>query len=125
MNVYSPGDTLGVHRDVAEVSRRELVSLSLGCEALFLAGLEGRGDVVVRVLSGDFVVMGSEARWAWHGLPRVLGGTCPGKLGEWPAGDDEEARFEDWTGWMKNRRVNLSVRQVADSRRSSVEDSSV
>ncbi|KAG0637827.1 hypothetical protein HOY80DRAFT_923704 [Tuber brumale] len=79
--------------------------VSLGCEALFIAGVgEGEG-VVVRVRSGDVIVMSGEARWAWHSVPTIAGGTCPDWLQEWP----EERR-----GWMRGKRVNLNVRQMWD-----------
>ena len=39
VNVYSPGDVLSMHRDVAEESDRGLVSVSLGCDALFCVAL--------------------------------------------------------------------------------------
>ncbi|KAF2196483.1 hypothetical protein GQ43DRAFT_405049, partial [Delitschia confertaspora ATCC 74209] len=38
VNLYSPGDTLSLHRDVAESCGRGLVSVSLGCEAVFVIG---------------------------------------------------------------------------------------
>lgn len=36
LNFYSPGDTLSLHRDVSEYCDRGLISLSIGCDALFL-----------------------------------------------------------------------------------------
>lgn len=35
VNFYSPGDTMMMHRDVSEKSDKGLVSLSIGCDALF------------------------------------------------------------------------------------------
>ncbi|KAH0551122.1 hypothetical protein GP486_007535 [Trichoglossum hirsutum] len=40
VNLYSPGDTLSVHRDVSEECDRGLVSISLGCDCIFIVGLE-------------------------------------------------------------------------------------
>jgi len=105
VNIYSPGDTLAPHRDISESSSAPLVSVSLGCEALFVAGVGDEEGVVVRVRSGDAIVMSGEARWAWHSVPTIAGGTCPEWLQEWP----EERR-----GWMKGKRVNLNVRQMWD-----------
>ncbi|CAZ81386.1 unnamed protein product [Tuber melanosporum] len=112
--------TLGGQYDWSKLSRcdieKPLVShrgihwrligiVSLGCEALFIAGVgEGEG-VVIRVRSGDAIVMSGEARWAWHSVPTIASGTCPDWLQEWP----EERR-----GWMKGKRVNLNVRQMWD-----------
>ena len=36
LNLYSPGDTLSLHRDVAETSATGLISVSLGCDAIFV-----------------------------------------------------------------------------------------
>ena len=126
VNLYSPGDRLSLHRDVSEASRADLVSVSFGCDALFVAGVEAPGRAgacacaVVRLRSGDAVVMGGAARYAWHGVPRVLPGTCPEGLASWPAQDlpkpspCEDAQFEPWQGWMAEKRVNLNVRQMYD-----------
>lgn len=121
VNLYAAGDTLSIHRDVSEVCDRGLASISLGCDALFVIGLGESaskeetdtlsGDVqkdgewlVLRLRSGDAVFMDEEARFAWHGVPKVLRDTCPAWLAEWP----------DGTGWMKNKRINLNVRQMQD-----------
>lgn len=35
VNFYTPGDTMMMHRDVSEETDKGLVSLSMGCDALF------------------------------------------------------------------------------------------
>ncbi|KAK5707419.1 hypothetical protein LTR17_020712 [Elasticomyces elasticus] len=146
VNLYSPGDTLSAHRDVSEACAQPLVSISLGCEAIFIAAIEdeaadptapvsGRGgqgklrSAVLRLRSGDAVVMRGEARYAWHGVPRVKAGSCPEFMRDWPAragrggeGGDEgegeggegdgEGRYEGYRGWMAGKRLNLNVRQM-------------
>ncbi|KAJ9667408.1 hypothetical protein H2201_002609 [Coniosporium apollinis] len=132
LNFYAPGDTLSMHRDVAESCGKGLVSISLGCDGIFVIGIEEEGKcrtVVVRLRSGDAVYMTGESRFAWHGVPLIVGGTCPAFLGEWPAtpkGEGEDARagagedggggsedpFERWRGWMAGKRINLNVRQM-------------
>ena len=133
VNIYTPGDTLSVHRDVSEDSDNGLVSISLGCDGIFIAGIESEDDdiknnnsnqpaqLVVRLRSGDAVYMTGQARFAWHGVPQVIPDTCPPWLGEWPAAapdaeprNDGPDRHEAWRGWMKNKRVNLNVRQMRD-----------
>ncbi|KAF2860142.1 hypothetical protein K470DRAFT_217473, partial [Piedraia hortae CBS 480.64] len=109
-NLYSAGDTLALHRDVAEECNAALVSVSVGCEGLFVAGLEGGGDdggAAVRLRSGDVVVMRDEARWAWHGVPKICAGTCPDTVAEWPG-----EGFGGYKGWLRGKRVNLNVRQM-------------
>ncbi|CAK4034985.1 oxidoreductase [Lecanosticta acicola] len=107
VNLYSPGDTLSLHRDVSEECDRPLVSVSLGCDAIFICGLDDERVVALRLRSGDAVLMSGESRYAWHGVPRVLEGSCPEWMVEWP-GD----QHEDWKGWMRGKRINLNVRQM-------------
>lgn len=119
VNLYSPGDTLSLHRDVSEECDRPLVSVSLGCDGVFIIGLE-TGDssgsvehVAVRLRSGDAVVMSGRSRYAWHGVPKVVKETCPEWMRDWPARREEEGNdFEDWKGWMEGKRINLNVRQM-------------
>ncbi|KAF2729444.1 hypothetical protein EJ04DRAFT_588821 [Polyplosphaeria fusca] len=90
VNLYSPGDTLSIHRDVSESSARGLVSISLGCDAVFVIGNAGAGEegiMALRLRSGSAVYMSGESRFAWHGVPQIVAGTCPAYLREWPAGN--------------------------------------
>lgn len=128
VNLYTPGDTLSLHRDVSEHCDRPLVSISLGCDGLFIAGLDacegGEDDtapsLVMRLHSGDAVVMSGSARYAWHGVPQILSGTCPTWMQDWPAqsggADQQESdeTYEHWRGWMAKKRINLNVRQMWD-----------
>lgn len=131
VNLYSPGDTLSVHRDVAESSTTGLVSISLGCDAVFVIGTteraaqseeEGQAQgqeqetdcvLALRLRSGSAVYMSGASRFAWHGVPQIVAGTCPEYLKDWPA-DASDDTFEEWKGWMENKRVNLNVRQMWD-----------
>ncbi|KAL8741671.1 MAG: hypothetical protein Q9190_005745 [Brigantiaea leucoxantha] len=125
VNVYTSGDTLGIHRDVSENSDKGLVSVSLGCDGIFVAGLENPDgsikSVTVRLRSGDAVYMSGRARFAWHRVPQILPGTCPTWLRSWPAAPSTAHpsisatdRFEAWRDWMVSKRVNLNVRQMWD-----------
>lgn len=129
-----------MHRDVAEASATGLISVSLGCDAVFVIGT-GEGSVVFRLRSGSAVYMAGESRFAWHGVPRIVEGSCPGYLAGWPGGEGEgegegeagvgaesEARdaagegeadvdalrFPAWKNWMSHKRINLNVRQMSD-----------
>lgn len=114
-----------MHRDVAETSAHGLVSVSLGCDAVFIIGtacpsasdpaVQEEKTVALRLRSGSAVYMAGESRFAWHGVPQIVRGTCPEYLAEWPAAAGEEgAGFEEWRGWMAGKRVNLNVRQMWD-----------
>jgi alkylated DNA repair protein alkB family protein 1 len=130
VNLYSPGDTLSMHRDVSEESEQGLISLSIGCEAIFIVGLNEPDNIneeknettilspaiAIRLRSGDVVYMSGPSRFAWHGVPKIIAGTCPEWLQDWPASGPEEEKneFEAWRGWMNNKRINLNVRQMYD-----------
>lgn len=123
VNFYSPGDTMMMHRDVSEDANKGLISLSFGCDGIFMiapsgaAGLEpahaqaGKSYLLLRLQSGDAIYMTGESRYAWHGVPKVLQDSCPAHLQDWPARD---GKFEDWRGWMNNKRINLNVRQMSE-----------
>lgn len=123
VNFYTPGDSMMMHRDVSEQIDKGLVSISIGCDAVFMiapndfgksAGSKDRPStekpyLLLRLRSGDAIYMSQESRFAWHGVPKVLKGTCPTFLQDWPA---EDGKFEEWRGWMRNKRINLNVRQM-------------
>jgi alkylated DNA repair protein alkB family protein 1 len=122
--LYSPKDYMPVHRDVSEECERGLASFSLGCDGLFIIARDKnpgeREDnedreqemVVIRVRSGDVVQMGGETRWAWHAMPKIMAGTCPEWLQDWPAKDGTPKEYEKWRGYMRGKRLNISCRQV-------------
>ncbi|KAJ2966973.1 hypothetical protein NQ176_g9893 [Zarea fungicola] len=133
VNFYSPGDTMMMHRDVSEFTDKGLVSLSFGCDGLFMIAPNGDGASVgaererdggkttaadrkeyllLRLRSGDAMYMTQESRFAWHGVPKIVPDTCPEYLENWPARED--GQFSEWKGWMKGKRINLNVRQVRD-----------
>lgn len=115
LNLYSPGDTLSMHRDVSEECDRGLISISIGCEAIFMVANEDATEILpLHVRSGDAILMNGTSRFAWHGVPKVLSGTCPQWLQDWPATGASKMEFEAWKGWMANKRINLNVRQMKE-----------
>lgn len=125
INLYSSGDTLSLHRDVSEECDRGLISLSIGCDCLFLVGLGDSLDrdrilhLTLRLRSGDIVYMTGQSRFAWHSVPLIIPNTCPEPLRTWPASgmdnfthDYAGSEFNHWAGWMASKRVNLNVRQM-------------
>jgi alkylated DNA repair protein alkB family protein 1 len=113
VNLYSPGDTLSLHRDVSEECDQPLASISLGCDGIFVIGLDGAepGEparvATLRLRSGDAVLMSGESRYAWHSVPKILEGTCPAWMQQWPGSE-----WQKWDGWMARKRINLNVRQM-------------
>lgn len=84
-------DRTGGHVDDAELDRsRPLVSISLGCAAVFLCGgpTKAISPQAIWLRSGDVCIFAGPARTYVHGVPRILPDTCPPDLAEvhaWPA----------------------------------------
>ena len=115
VNFYSPGDTLSLHRDVSEEVDRGLVSISIGCDAIFIIGLsdDDGGNSrfhVLRLKSGDALYMSGESRYAWHGVPSIVPNTCPKELENWPG-----SSYPIWKDYMKTKRINLNARQMFEA----------
>ncbi|KAI0792875.1 hypothetical protein C8Q75DRAFT_791959 [Abortiporus biennis] len=110
VNFYQTKDTLMAHVDRSEVcATSPLVSISLGCAAVFLIGGHTRDVEPTPILlrSGDVVIMsGPQCRRVYHGVPRILENTLPSHL---------EEPGEDWdlfAQYLQTTRVNINVRQV-------------
>ena len=104
-----------MHRDVSEECDRGLISISIGCEAIFMVANEDASEILpLHVRSGDAILMNGTSRFAWHGVPKVLSGTCPQWLQDWPATGVNGKIFEAWKGWIANKRINLNIRQMRE-----------
>ena len=69
---------MGLHQDRDErIFEAAVVSLSLGDSAVFRLGGRARRDPTrsFKLHSGDLVILSGEARLAFHGIDRVLGGS--------------------------------------------------
>jgi alkylated DNA repair protein (DNA oxidative demethylase) len=78
VNVYAPTARMGLHQDRDEKDfSAPVLSLSLGDTCLFRVGGTRRSDPTrsLRLASGDVVVLGGEARLAFHGVDRIMPGT--------------------------------------------------
>jgi DNA oxidative demethylase len=74
VNFYSDTAKMGLHQDRDERDfSAPVVSISLGDDCLFRVGGTRRADPTVsfRLSSGDVVVLGGEARLAFHGVDRI------------------------------------------------------
>ncbi|KAI2884702.1 hypothetical protein CBS11852_8586 [Aspergillus niger] len=115
LNVYSAGDHLSPHRDVSEDCDVGLISVSFGCDGLFLISHDdGEHCEIIRLRSGDAVYMDGTSRFAWHAVPKIVPNTCPKWLANWPSSphDGAASQYDAWRGWMSGKRVNLNVRQM-------------
>lgn len=96
INYYGEGARLGMHQDKDEHSFEfPVVSVSLGDDGLFRMGGRARGGKTqsVWVQSGDVIVMGGDARLAYHGVDRI--------------------RFGSSSLLPKGGRINLTLRVVS------------
>jgi len=75
INFYGPNARMGLHQDRDEEDfAAPVISLSLGDTCLFRIGGTRRTDPTrsLRLGSGDALVLGGEARLAFHGVDRIL-----------------------------------------------------
>jgi alkylated DNA repair protein (DNA oxidative demethylase) len=99
INYYAGSARMGLHQDRDEEDfAAPVVSISLGDTCLFRVGGSKRKDPTssTRLSSGDVVVLGGEARLAFHGVDRIYPGTST-LLGDWFPGGG---------------RINLTLRRV-------------
>jgi DNA oxidative demethylase len=78
VNIYGPTARMGLHQDRDEQDfTAPVVSLSLGDTCQFRIGGVKRNDPTrtFRLASGDALVLGGDARLAFHGVDRILPGT--------------------------------------------------
>jgi len=99
VNYYAPGARMGLHQDRDEDDfGAPVVSISLGDTCLFRIGGARRNDPTrsARLSSGDVVVLGGDARLAFHGVDRIYPETST-LLGDW---------------FPEGGRINLTLRRV-------------
>jgi DNA oxidative demethylase len=78
INYYGPSAKMGLHQDRDEADfSAPVVSLSLGDSCLFRVGGMKRGNETrsFRLNSGDVLVLGGDARLAFHGVDRIYSNT--------------------------------------------------
>lgn len=78
INFYTADAKMGMHQDRDETEfEAPVLSISLGDDCLFRVGGPSRKDPTVsfRLGSGDIVVLGGEARLAFHGVDRIYPAT--------------------------------------------------
>jgi alkylated DNA repair protein alkB family protein 1 len=75
VNYYPLNASMGGHLDDAEhAMEKPIVSISLGCSAIFLIGGRDKTTKPMPILlrSGDALVMSGESRFCYHGVPVIV-----------------------------------------------------
>ncbi|GET87388.1 hypothetical protein, conserved [Leishmania tarentolae] len=101
VNYYPVGSMMMCHQDISEKTLEQpLMSLSLGCSAIFLMGTQSREDAPYAFLlkSGDVAAFTGPSRLAFHSTPRILD-DCPVylTLPEDELTDSERRRYREHT----------------------------
>ncbi|CDY34828.1 BnaA09g47540D [Brassica napus] len=114
VNYFGLGDTLGGHLDDMEADwSKPIVSMSLGCKAIFLLGGKSKEDPphAMYLRSGDVVLMAGEARECFHGVPRIFIDEENADIGalESELSHDSGQFFAEY---IKTSRININIRQV-------------
>ncbi|KAJ8759090.1 hypothetical protein K2173_003328 [Erythroxylum novogranatense] len=112
VNYFGLGDTLGGHLDDMEADwSKPIVSMSLGCKAIFLLGGKSREDepFAMFLRSGDIVLMAGEARECFHGVPRIF---TDKENAEIMPLEVHFSREIDFLEYIRSSRININIRQV-------------
>ncbi|XP_062149852.1 alpha-ketoglutarate-dependent dioxygenase alkB isoform X1 [Alnus glutinosa] len=114
VNYFGMADTLGGHLDDMEADwSKPIISLSLGCKAIFLLGGKSREDppLAMFLRSGDIVLMAGEARECFHGVPRIFTDKEHAEINPF----ESQFSVEDdicFLEYIRTSRININIRQV-------------
>ncbi|CAA7037793.1 unnamed protein product [Microthlaspi erraticum] len=114
VNYFGLGDTLGGHLDDMEADwSKPIVSISLGCKAIFLLGGKSKDDPphAMYLRSGDVVLMAGEARECYHGVPRIFTDEENADIGALELELSLESG-DSFAEYIKTSRININIRQV-------------
>ncbi|XP_052205365.1 alpha-ketoglutarate-dependent dioxygenase alkB [Diospyros lotus] len=114
VNYFGLGDTLGGHLDDMEADwSKPIVSMSLGCKAIFLLGGKSRQVLPLAMFlrSGDVVLMAGEARECFHGVPRIFTDEENAEISplERHLSDQNDLALLEY---IRTSRININIRQV-------------
>lgn len=121
INYYHLNSTLSAHQDYSEKNMNApLLSISLGCSAIFLIGKETKSEKPTAMLlrCGDVVIMSSKSRLAFHAVPKIL--PDPNLHNYFEVNHDKidkqfDVKTDEWNdyyNYIKINRININLRQV-------------
>lgn len=112
VNYYNLKSTLGIHSDYSEkVLNEPIVSISFGQSAIFLIGTAVKTDKPVPIFlrSGDIILLSGESRLAYHAVPAIFEDKVEDRF---CISNLENNAWKPYHDYIKNHRINISVRQV-------------
>ncbi|OVA09538.1 Oxoglutarate/iron-dependent dioxygenase [Macleaya cordata] len=114
VNYFGSGDMLGGHLDDMEADwSKPIVSISLGCKAIFLLGGKSRDDLPLAMFlrSGDIVLMAGQARECFHGVPRIFTNKEDAEITPLALqfSNQDDLCFMEY---IRTSRININIRQV-------------
>uniref|UniRef100_A0A0D6R966 Fe2OG dioxygenase domain-containing protein n=1 Tax=Araucaria cunninghamii TaxID=56994 RepID=A0A0D6R966_ARACU len=114
VNYFGSDNMLGGHLDDMEADwSKPIVSISLGCKAIFLLGGESRQDPPISMFlrSGDALLMAGPARQCFHGVPRIF---TDEENSEVPCFRSKFSDLSDasFINYIKDSRIHINIRQV-------------
>ncbi|CAM6009182.1 unnamed protein product [Sphagnum balticum] len=118
VNYYGPDDMLGGHVDDMEADwSKPIVSISLGCKAVFLLGGASREEspTAMFVRSGDVVLMAGPARRCFHGVPRIFVDSNQSEVPDFAALVESQkgsSNLDSVVQYINQSRINVNIRQV-------------
>jgi alkylated DNA repair protein alkB family protein 1 len=118
VNYYGPDDMLGGHVDDMEADwSKPIVSISLGCKAVFLLGGTSREEspTAMFVRSGDVVLMAGPARRCFHGVPRIFVDSNQSEVPDFAALVESQkgsSNLDAVVQYINQSRINVNIRQV-------------
>lgn len=122
VNYYVCDGSMGGHVDDAELTDlKPIVSISLGCDCIFLLGGRTKDikPTAFRLRSGDIAVMSGQSRLCYHGVPRIISNTFDidqynNQFNHNQTLNINDNEYNCFIDYMKNARLNINVRQVID-----------
>ncbi|KAG9445963.1 hypothetical protein H6P81_012091 [Aristolochia fimbriata] len=115
VNYFSSGDMLGGHLDDMEADwSKPIVSISLGCKAVFLLGGKAREDspAAMFLRSGDVVLMAGQARECFHGIPRIFTEEEDAEVSSLASQFQKPEDQLFFAEYIRTSRININIRQV-------------
>ncbi|RAL53408.1 hypothetical protein DM860_007080 [Cuscuta australis] len=115
VNYFGQGDMLGGHLDDMEKDwSKPIVSMSLGCKAIFLIGGKSREQMPLAMFlrSGDVILMEGAARECFHGVPRIFTDKEHAEISELESSFSSDEGDSSLLEYIRVSRVNINIRQV-------------